>query len=50
MSTIFVGKWDRFTADLVIADKIDRIAWRKVGAGFLSEKNYAAANGDEGEH
>jgi hypothetical protein len=25
MSTIFVGKWDRFVADLVIADKIDRI-------------------------
>jgi len=25
MSTIFVGKWDRFAADIVIADKFGRI-------------------------
>jgi hypothetical protein len=49
MSTIFVGKWDRFAADLVIADKIDRVlATRR--PQFLSEKNYTAADCDKGEH
>jgi hypothetical protein len=48
MSTNFVGKWDRFTAHIVIADKFGRfVGWTK-RIKVLSE-NYAAANGKEGK-
>jgi hypothetical protein len=47
MSTIFVGKWDRFATDFVVADKIGGI----VGWNGLSElsEDYTTANGQQGK-
>ena len=48
MSTIFVGKRDRFSLEIVIAGNLTGRLVGQDGTKFLSE-NYATANGKEGK-
>ena len=50
MSTIFVGKWDRFAADFVVADKIGRIVGFDEGTDVVElSEDYTTANGQQGK-